>query len=286
MPLNSKALLAATREFLIQRPLGFAGAAIIVLMALAALLANWVAPFDPLDIDYAAMMQAPGASHWLGTDAFGRDVLSRLLHGSRTALWVGFCSSFLGTSLGAVFGVSCAYFGGRIDLVMQRAMDILLSFPLIVLALTVVAVMGAGVWNVILAISIPMIPRAALVIRSSALALRQMLFIEAALTLGSSHARIIFRHMLPNVMAPFLIMLTAFLGQAILLEASLSFLGLGVAEPTPAWGLMLRGAAVEFAERAPWMALFPGLAISLAVFAFNVFGDSLRDALDPKLRLP
>lgn len=286
MPVNTNLVLAAAREFLLKRPLGFAGAAIIVLMALAALLANLVAPFDPLDIDYAAMMQAPGASHWLGTDAFGRDVLSRLLYGSRTALWVGFCSSFVGTSLGAVFGVSCAYFGGRIDLVMQRAMDIVLSFPLIVLALTVVSVLGSGVWNVILAISIPMIPRAALVIRSSALALRQMLFIEAALTLGSSHARIIFRHMLPNVMAPFLIMLTAFLGQAILLEASLSFLGLGVSEPTPAWGLMLRGAAVEFAERAPWMALFPGLAISLAVFAFNVFGDSLRDALDPKLRLP
>ena len=286
MRVNSELLFAAARDFLVKRPLGFAGAAIIVLMALAALLAHWVAPYHPLDIDYAAMMQAPGASHWLGTDAFGRDVLSRLLHGSRTALWVGFCSSFVGTSLGAIFGVSCAYFGGRIDLVMQRAMDIVLSFPLIVLALTVVSVMGAGVWNVILAISIPMVPRAALVIRSSALALRQMLFIEAALTLGSSHARIIFRHMLPNVMAPFLIMLTAFLGQAILLEASLSFLGLGVAEPTPAWGLMLRGAAVEFAERAPWMALFPGLAISLAVFAFNVFGDSLRDALDPKLRLP
>ena len=213
-------------------------------------------------------------------------MLSRILYGSRTALWVGFCSSLFGTTIGALIGASCAYFGGKIDLLMQRLMDILLSFPLIVLALVVVAVLGSGVWNVILAISIPMIPRAALVVRSSALALRQMLFIEAALILGSSHWRIISRHMLPNVMAPYLIMLTAFLGQAILLEASLSFLGLGVAEPAAAWGLMLRGAAVEFAERAPWMALFPGLAISLAVFAFNVFGDSLRDALDPKLRLP
>ena len=282
----SKAFIGVARDFLFRRPLGFAGAAIILLMALAALLAHWLAPYHPLDIDYAAMLQAPGQSHWLGTDSFGRDVLSRLLYGSRTALWVGFCASFLGTSLGAISGVACAYFGGRVDLFVQRGMDILLSFPLIVLALTVVAVLGGGIWNVILAISIPMIPRAAQVVRSSALALRQMLFVEAALTLGSSHARVIFRHLLPNVMAPFLIMLTAFLGQAILLEASLSFLGLGVAEPTPAWGLMLRGAAVEFAERAPWMALFPGLAISLAVFAFNVFGDSLRDALDPKLRLP
>jgi peptide/nickel transport system permease protein len=274
------------RGFARGRPLGAIGAAIIIVMALAALLAEIIAPFDPLQNNYGAMFQAPNAIHWLGTDSFGRDVLSRLLYGSRTALWVGFCSSFFGTTLGAMAGLVCAYFGGKVDLFLQRLLDILISFPLIVLALVVVALLGSGVWNVILAISIPMIPRAALVLRSSALALRQMIFVEAALTLGAGHARVIARHMLPNVVAPYLIMLTAFLSQAILLEASLSFLGLGVAEPTPAWGLMLRGAAVDFAERAPWMALFPGLAISLAVFAFNIFGDSLRDALDPKLRIP
>jgi len=284
MPARIRPWLASALDFISSRPLGGAGAIIIVLMIAAALLANFLAPYDPLANNYGAMFEAPGVHHWLGTDSFGRDVLSRILYGSRTALWVGFCSSLFGTSIGALIGVSCAYFGGKADLFMQRLMDILLSFPLIVLALVVVAVSGSGLWNVILAITIPMIPRAALVVRSSALALRQMLFVEAALTLGSSHWRVISRHMLPNVMAPYLIMLTAFLGQAILLEASLSFLGLGVAEPTAAWGLMLRGAAVEFAERAPWMALFPGLAISLAVFAFNVFGDSLRDALDPKLR--
>jgi peptide/nickel transport system permease protein len=279
-------VLSGARRFISTRPLGAAGALIILFMAFAALFAGVLSPYDPLETDYGAMLQAPGLHHWLGTDSFGRDVLSRVLYGSRTALLVGFCASFAGTSIGALIGVTCAYFGGRFDLLMQRLMDVLLSFPLIVLALVVVAVLGSGIWNVILAISIPMIPRAALVVRSSALALRQMLFVEAALTLGSSHWRIISRHMIPNVMAPYLIMLSAFLGQAILLEASLSFLGLGVAEPAAAWGLMLRGAAVEFAERAPWMALFPGLAISLAVFAFNVFGDSLRDALDPKLRLP
>lgn len=271
--------------FVRDRPLGAAGAFVILLMIIAAISANVLAPYDPLENDYGAMFQAPGGQHWLGTDSFGRDVLSRILYGSRTALWVGFCSSLCGTTIGALVGIVCAYFGGKTDLFAQRFMDILLSFPLIVLALVVVAVLGSGIWNVILAISIPMIPRAALVVRSSALALRQMAFIEAALMLGSSHWRVIFWHMAPNVMAPYLIMLTAFLGQAILLEASLSFLGLGVAEPTAAWGLMLRGAAVEFAERAPWMALFPGLAISLAVFAFNTFGDSLRDELDPKLRL-
>ena len=275
----------AVLRFAQKRPLGAVGAAIIILMALAALLAEIVAPFDPLQNNYGAMFHPPGATHWLGTDSFGRDVLSRLLYGSRTALWVGFSSSFFATTVGAVLGVTCAYFGGKVDLFLQRLLDILISFPLIVLALVVVALLGSGVWNVIVAISIPMIPRAALVVRSSALALRQMLFVEAALTLGAGHARVIMRHMLPNVVGPYLIMLTAFLGQAILLEASLSFLGLGVAEPAAAWGLMLRGAAVDFAERAPWMAFFPGLAISLAVFAFNVFGDSLRDALDPKLRV-
>ena len=277
--------LSGARSFISTRPLGAAGALIILFMALAALFAGVLSPYDPLETDYGAMLQAPGLHHWLGTDSFGRDVLSRVLYGSRTALLVGFCASFAGTSIGALIGVTCAYFGGRCDLLTQRLMDILLSFPLIVLALVVVAVLGSGIWNVILAISIPMIPRAALVVRSSALALRQMLFVEAALTLGSSHWRIISRHMIPNVMAPYLIMLSAFLGQAILLEASLSFLGW-------AWpsrrllGTDVARAAVEFAERAPWMALFPGLAISLAVFAFNVFGDSLRDALDPKLRLP
>ena len=277
--------LEASFRFARQRPLGAVGALIILIMMLTALLAGLIAPYNPLATDYAAMLQAPSSAHWFGTDSFGRDVLTRILYGSRTALWVGFSSSVLGATLGAILGVSSAYFGGRVDLLFQRFMDILLSFPLIVLALVVVAVLGTGTVNVILAIVVPMVPRCALVVRSSALSLRETPFVEASRALGTGHARIIFRHMLPNVMAPYLILLTAFLGQAILLEASLSFLGLGVAEPQATWGLMLRGAAVEFAERAPWMAIYPGVAISLSVFAFNLFGDSLRDALDPKLRL-
>jgi peptide/nickel transport system permease protein len=211
-------------------------------------------------------------------------VLSRLIYGSQTALLVGFGASVFGATAGAILGVGSAYFAGRIDLYMQRVMDIFLSFPLIILALALVAILGNSIPNLILAITIPMVPRCALVIRSSALAIREMPYVDAARAAGFGHGRIIMRHMLPNVMAPYLIMLTAFLGQAILLEASLSFLGLGVQEPLAAWGLMLRGAAVEFAEAAPWMAVFPGLAISLAVFGFNLFGDSLRDALDPRLR--
>ena len=274
-----------TLRFAQQRPLGALGALVIILMVIAALSAGFAAPFDPLATDYGAMLQAPSSIHWFGTDSYGRDVLTRIMYGARTALWIGFASAFMGATAGAIIGVGSAYFGGRIDLMVQRLMDLLLSFPLIILALVVVSVLGSGMSNVILAITVPMIPRCALVVRSSALALREMPFVEAARALGFGPMRIIVRHMLPNVLAPYLVMLTAFLGQAILLEASLSFLGLGVAEPQAAWGLMLRGAAVDFAERAPWMAIYPGIAISLAVFAFNLFGDSLRDALDPKLRL-
>src|SRR5882724_12294850 len=273
--------LAAVRDFARHRTLGAVGAVVVLVMLV---LAGGLAPYDPVAVDFGAMLAAPNATHWLGTDAFGRDVLSRLIYGSRTALLVGFGAALMGATLGAILGVGSAYFGGLVDLYLQRLMDIFLSFPLIILALALVAILGNSIPNVIMAITIPMIPRAALVIRSSALTIREMPYVDAARAAGFGHVRIILRHMLPNVVAPYLIMLTAFLSQAILLESSLSFLGLGVQEPTPAWGLMLRGAAVDFAEAAPWMALFPGLSISLAVFAFNLFGDSLRDALDPKLR--
>jgi peptide/nickel transport system permease protein len=275
---------SATLAFTRRRPLGAIGAAIVLVMLVVGVAASVLAPYDPVTVDFAAMLSAPNAKHWLGTDAFGRDVLSRLIFGSQTALLVGFGSALLGATVGAILGVGSAYFGGKIDLYLQRLMDVLLSFPLIILALAIVAILGNKLPNLIMAITIPMIPRCALVIRSSALAIREMPYVDAARAAGFGHARIILRHMLPNVMAPYLIMVTAFLGQAILLEASLSFLGLGVQEPTASWGLMLRGAAVDFAETAPWMAIFPGLAISAAVFAFNLFGDSLRDALDPKLR--
>lgn len=276
--------LAAIIDFVRRRPLGAIGAALILIMVVLAATANWIAPYDPLETDYAAMIAAPSRAHWLGTDAFGRDVLSRIIYGSRTALLVGLGAATLGATLGSLIGVASAYFGGRVDLIVQRVMDVFFAFPVIILALAVVAVLGTGAGNVILAIATPMVPRCARVVRASALAVREMPYVDAARASGFRHRRIILRHMMPNVMAPILIMATAFLGEAILLEASLSFLGLGVQEPTAAWGLMLRGAAVEFAETAPWMAIFPGIAISLAVFGFNLFGDSLRDALDPRLR--
>ena len=270
--------------FIRKQPLGAFGLALVLVIAAAGLSADALAPYSPTANDFGSMMEAPSAEHWLGTDQFGRDLLSRIMFGARTALIVGFSAASVGGVVGLVLGVASAYFGGAIDLVMQRIFDILMAFPLIILALAVVAIFGTGVQNVIFAITIPLVPRCARVVRSSALAIRNVPYVDSARALGFSHARIILRHMIPNVMAPFLIMVTAFVGQAILAEASLSYLGLGVQEPVPAWGLMLQGGAEEYASTAPWIAIFPGVAIMLAVLGINLFGDAMRDALDPKLR--
>jgi peptide/nickel transport system permease protein len=277
-------------DFMRQQPLGTVSFVIIALMMFAGIFSEWVAPYDPLTIDFASILAAPSWEHWCGTDAYGRDICSRLIYGSRTALVIGFFSSFVGSTLGAILGIASAYFGGKVDDWIQRFVDILLAFPLIVLALVVVAafrkfVVGGVDVNLIVAIAIPIVPRVARVVRAAALGVRVMPYVDAARAAGYSHSRIIFRHMAPNVVAPYLIMLTAFIAQAILAEASLSFLGLGVTEPTAAWGLMLSGNAADFYREAPWMILFPGAMISLAVFAFNLFGDSLRDFLDPRFKV-
>ena len=280
---------SAVLDFCRQQPLGAVSFVVIVVMMFAGIFAEHVAPYNPLDIDFAGILAAPSWDHWGGTDAFGRDIFSRIIYGSRTALVIGFTSSLIGSSIGAILGIASAYFGGKIDDWIQRFVDILLAFPIIVLALVVVAalrkfVIGGIDVNLIYAIAIPIIPRVARVVRAAALSIRTMPYVDAARAAGYSNSRIIFRHMAPNVVAPYLIMFTAFIAQAILLEASLSFLGLGVTEPTAAWGLMLSGNAADFYREAPWMILFPGAAISLAVFAFNLFGDALRDYLDPRFK--
>jgi peptide/nickel transport system permease protein len=265
-------------------PLGAFGAVVLGVMLVAAAFAPWLAPYDPLETNYGMVVRPPSGAHLLGTDQFGRDVLSRLIFGARTALFVGLVSSLVAATLGSLVGVTTAYVGGRVDLIAQRVIDILLSFPLIILAIAVVAVLGAGTLQVILAIIVPMLPRATRVVRASALAVRQMPYIEAAHSTGVGALRVIGRHVVPNVAAPYVVMLTAFLAEVIVLEASLSFLGLGVVEPTPAWGVMLRDFAGQYAEAAPWLPLAPGIAISLGVFAFNLLGDAVRDAIDPRLR--
>jgi len=276
--------LNAALDFCRRKPLGTIGLVIVLVMFAAGGLADWLAPFDPEENDFNAMMQAPSWLHLFGTDQFGRDIFSRLVFGARTAMIVGFGSAVGGGLIGLVLGVASAYFGGWFDLVFQRVLDVLMAFPLIILALAVVSVFGTGVVNVIIAITVPLVPRCGRVVRASALAVREVPFVDAARALGFSHARIVLRHMVPNVVAPFLILLSAFVGQAILAEASLSYLGLGVQEPVAAWGLMLQGGAEEYATTAPWIAVFPGLAIVLTVLGISLFGDALRDAIDPKLR--
>ncbi len=285
LPKRPNALWAFTKS----QPLGLFGLIMILIYVACAFGAHWIAPYDPEEIDFAAMIAPPSAAHWFGTDQYGRDVFSRIVYGSRTALAVGILSSIIGCVLGALLGAASGYFGGRIDSFIQRIVDVMLSFPIIVLAMVVVAVLGkltvGGVdLNLIAAITLPIIPRMARVARASTLSIVAMPFIDAAKAAGFSHTRIILRHIVPNIVAPFLIMVSASMAQAILLEASLSFLGLGVTEPTAAWGLMLSGTSADFYQTAPWMIIFPGLAITLAVFAFNLFGDSLRDWLDPKMK--
>jgi peptide/nickel transport system permease protein len=271
-------------KFVRTKPIGAAGALVIVAMIAVAVLADVLAPYDPYQGDYALQFTRPSAQHWFGTDEFGRDVLSRIVYGARIALFVGFTASFAGCTLGALLGMISAYAGGKVDLLLERLMDILLAFPQLILALAIASILGPAVENVVIAISIPIIPRAARVVRATALAVKENVYVEAVQALGASQPRVVLQHIAPNVVAPYIIMLTAQLGGAILTEAALSYLGLGAAEPTPSWGLMLSGSAPSYAEKAPWIAVFPGIAISLGVFGFNLFGDSLRDALDPKLR--
>ena len=283
-PAEKKPFGGVVIDLVRKHPLGAAGAAIVITMTLMAIFADYITVYDPVGVKFGDMLMPPDDQYVLGTDQFGRDVLTRLIYGARTALFIGLTAAFLGATTGLILGVTSAYFGGRFDLIFQRVMDVFLAFPLIILALAIVAILGTSVMNLILAIVIVKIALCARVVRSSALAIRMMPYVDAARVLGYSHARIILRHMLPNVMAPYLIILTFYVGDAILLEASLSYLGLGLQEPTPSWGLMLQGGAEEYTESAPWVAIWPGVTISLAVFGFNTFGDALRDILDPKLR--
>jgi peptide/nickel transport system permease protein len=274
----------AVARFVRRKPLGAAGGAIMLVMVLTAVLAPWLQTHDPIATNAAYTLGQPSADHWLGTDHLGRDIYSRIVHGAWVSLLVGLGSTLLGSVLGGIIGLLSGYIGGKTDLITQRFLDILQGLPLLVLALVMSASLGPSIRNVIVAISIPIIPRAARVIRASVLSIREMQYVEAARALGVQHLRVAFRHILPNTVGPFIVLCTAQLGSAILVEATLSFLGMGVPEPYPSWGRMLSVSAAEYAQKAPHLVLFPGLAISLAVFGSNLLGDALRDTLDPRLR--
>lgn len=274
----AKRLVVMTRH----HPLGVFGAAIIVTFSVLAVIAPWIAPFDPNAMDTDKMLLPPGGEHFLGTDWFGRDIWSRLLYGARTSLLVGITASVLGTSSGAVLGLISGFVGGWIDNLVQRFTDTLMAFPLLVLALAMVAALGASVQNVVLALAVVIMPNATRIVRATVLSVREQPYIEAARSLGLPQWRMLFRHVLPNSLAPLIIIFTGAIGSAILAEATLSFLGLGTPPPDPTWGSMLSGNTQRYMTKAPWLAIFPGLAITILVFGFNYFGDALRDVLDPK----
>ena len=261
-----------------------AGLVVATVLILTALFAPFIAPYDPYDTHYGDLRQPPGLKFLLGSDQFGRDQLSRLIWGARISLYVGIVSVAVGSTLGAFLGLLSGYAGGKVDLAIQRLMDTIQAFPLLVLALTIVAALGTSVTNVIIALSVVLVPQAARVVRSSAIAITQAQFVDAARAIGAGNVRILFLHVLPQCVAPYIIIATAGIGWAVLVKASLSFLGLGTPAPIPSWGGMLSGEGLNFALSAPWLAIYPGLSISLAVFAFSLLGDALRDVLDPRLK--
>jgi peptide/nickel transport system permease protein len=271
------------RYYARRKPLGVVGVAIVVIVGLIALFAPWIATFPYQQQNYDALRVAPNLTHLLGTDQFGRDQFSRIVEGARISLLVGFASVIIGTGLGAVLGLFSGYYLGKIDAIVQRLVDIWMSFPDLILALVIVAVFGNTLLNVILAIAATIMPRGVRVIRSSAISLRESDYVIAARTVGASNVRIILRHLMPNTVAPFLIIMSSMFGTAILTEAGLSFLGLGISEPYPSWGRMATVAA-QYTATAPWIVIFPGLAIMITVLGFAFAGDALRDILDPRLR--
>jgi len=267
-----------------RKPAGAVSLLIILLFVAIALAAPVIAPYDPAENLPNARLQGPSWDHWMGTDAQSRDMFSRIVYGARLSLLVGISSVVLGTAAGALLGLVSGYFGGKLDLVLQRIVDIVLAVPMLILVIAMVTALGQGTLNVILALAIGQAPRTALVVRGVVLQLRSQLYVEAARAGGAGHARLMFRHILPNAMAPIIVLATAGVGGAIIAETSLSFLGLGAPITTPSWGEMLSNQARRFMTVAPWLGIFPGLAITLVVLAFNLFGDALRDVLDPRLR--
>ena len=280
-PLESS--LKWLRTFARRYPLSTVWGIVAVLIVLLGILAPLVSPDDPLRPNVSARAQGPSWQHWLGTDFIGRDVLSRIVHGTTWSLFVAVTSVLLGTTLGAVWAVASAFFGGTFDLLGERLVEVLLSFPPILLALLLASALGASTWTVILSIAATRVAYGTRIIRSQALAVREIPYVEAARSLGSSSWRIIFLHIAPQCIGTYLVLVTTSLGIAIVLEATLGFLGAGIPPPTPTWGNMLGDAASMLIPK--WhLVVFPGLAIVITALAFNQFGDGLRDAFDPRLR--
>jgi len=281
---RSRRLVRGLRLFIRRSPLSAFWGCVAAAIFLAAVSAPLLAPYEPLKSDFRAMSKPPDERHYFGTDQIGRDVLSRVLYGSRASLTVAVGAVLFGTTLGALWGLASGYFGGRIDIVSQRIIEFLQSFPDLILAMAIAMALGAGIGTVIVAIAITRIPFGGRVIRAVVLSLKELSYVEAARGLGASHLRIMLRHILPQCMAPYLILATTHLGVAIIIEAALGFLGVGIPPPTPTWGNMLADSLNAGLVPPWWLVLFPGLAITITVLAFNLLGDGIRDILDPRLR--
>jgi peptide/nickel transport system permease protein len=278
------AVLQTLWQFCRRKPLGAIGGFIVLVLLIMALFAPWIAPYKYDETIPGARMKAPGAQFWMGTDNLGRDVYSRVVYGASVSISVGFGAVLLANVLAALIGITSGYFGGAYDICVQRVVDAWQSFPFLVVILSIMAVLGPGLLNLILALGILGAAAGSRVIRGSTISAMQNTYVEAARALGAGHLRIMIRYLLPNVAATIIILATIGLGAFILAESALSFLGFGVPPPYPSWGAMLSGSGRSFMYRAPWMAFWPGAAISLAVFGFNMLGDALRDVLDPRLR--
>jgi peptide/nickel transport system permease protein len=273
-----------TLYFARRYPLGTVGAFIVAVFILTAAFADIIAPVDPTATNAKFSLAHPSHMFWLGADFMGRDMYSRIVHGARISLAVGAGAMGLGGVIGISVGLASGYLGGWFDLIVQRLLDIMQALPLLVMAIVMAASLGPSLRNTIIAIAIPLVPTVSRVVRSNTLSLREQPFVEAARAVGMGELRIAVRHVLPNTLAPLIVLATAQLGSAILVEASLSFLGLGIPEPHPSWGRMLSESAAEYVRTAPWLVIFPGVAISLTVFGTNLLGDALRDILDPRQR--
>ncbi len=282
--IHGSGVLRRSWRWLRARPLGALSIGLIAALVVLALLAPVLTPYDPLAQDASAQAKAPSAAHPLGTDYLGRDVLSRVIVGVRPSLGVGLVSVAIALVAGSTLGLVSGYLGGTVDLVLQRVVDVLLTLPGLVLALALLAIVGTGFASLIGVIAVVLSPGIARVVRSATLVVTASGYIESARAIGARDARIVIRHVLPNTLATILVLASLNLGNAILFEAALSFLGLGVQPPQPSWGNMLSGPARAYFEVAPWMALFPGIAVSLSVLGFNLLGDTLRDAFDPRLQ--
>jgi peptide/nickel transport system permease protein len=274
----------ALARFFRSSPLGGLCALLLLVLASVAVLAERLAPHNPLTTDYAVTRDPPFGHHVLGTDHLGRDVLSRIIFGARVTLLVAISSVLLGDTIGFIWGVASGYLGGRVDLISQRVLDVLMSLPALILALLLMAGLGAGLSTVIIAIAVTRVPLSTRVVRSMVLSVKELSYVEAARMLGASGARVMARQVAPQCVAPFLIITTGHLGAAIFIEAALSFVGVGVPPPTPSWGNMLGGVLAEAFKPPWWMVVFTGTAITVTILAVNLFGDALRDFLDPKLK--